>query len=79
MIEGITPTELQDALQGKKMMEACRKGKHLWLELDSGSPALMLHFGMTGYIVRPGILPWQTALLVKAQHQNNLIDVGALA
>ena len=34
-----------------KCCMACRKGKHLWLELDSG-PALMLHFGMTGYIVR---------------------------
>ena len=52
VIENIAPTELQDALQGKTLVEACRKGKHLWLELDSGSPALMLHFGMTGYIVR---------------------------
>ena len=46
VIEGIAPAELQKALQGRTLLEACRKGKQMWLELDGGSPALLLHFGM---------------------------------
>jgi len=44
VIVGIGNKELEAALKGKKLVGACRKGKHMWLEFDSG-PALMLHFG----------------------------------
>lgn len=44
VIEGIEPAKLQAALQGRTVKEAHRKGKHMWLEFDSG-PCLMLHFG----------------------------------
>ena len=44
VIDGIEPAKLQAALQGRTVKEAHRKGKHMWLEFDSG-PCLMLHFG----------------------------------
>ena len=33
-------------LTGRKLLRACRKGKHMWMELDGGAPALMFHFGV---------------------------------
>ncbi len=36
-------------------MDAHRKGKHLWLELDGDSPAVLFHLGMTGYMVVEGV------------------------
>lgn len=35
VIDGVTPAALQKALLGKKILETHRKGKHLWLQLDS--------------------------------------------
>ena len=46
VIEGIAPDELQKMLTGRKLLRACRKGKHMWMELDGGAPALMFHFGV---------------------------------
>ena len=45
VIEGIPPEELQKVLTGRKLLKACRKGKQMWIEMDGGVPALMLHFG----------------------------------
>ena len=47
VIEGIAPEELQKVLTGRKLLQACRKGKHMWMELDGSAPALMFHFGAT--------------------------------
>ena len=44
VIQGISGDSLEQLLQGKRITAACRKGKHLWLTLDSG-PAVMFHFG----------------------------------
>ena len=44
VIEGIEPAKLQAALEGRTVQQAHRKGKHMWIEFDSG-PCLMLHFG----------------------------------
>jgi formamidopyrimidine-DNA glycosylase len=44
VIEGIGHKELEQALKGRTLKSAHRKGKHLWLDLDSG-PSLMFHFG----------------------------------
>lgn len=55
VIEGIIPEELQKVLTGRKLVQACRKGKHMWMELDGGAPALMFHFGMTGFCAIQGI------------------------
>ncbi len=45
VIDGIAPRDLEEALEGRTIAEACRKGKQLWLDLGQDSPALMLHFG----------------------------------
>ena len=42
-----TPATISRRLRGRTVTAACRHGKQLWLEFDSG-PALLLHFGMTG-------------------------------
>ncbi|KAK9795225.1 hypothetical protein WJX73_005822 [Symbiochloris irregularis] len=54
VIEGISNTDLEALLNGKQITAACRKGKHLWLEFDSG-PSVMFHFGMTGSMVVKGV------------------------
>lgn len=35
VIDGVTPAALQESLTGKKILSTHRKGKHLWLKLDS--------------------------------------------
>jgi very-short-patch-repair endonuclease len=47
VIEGVTPARLGATLRGRRVREARRHGKHLWLELDR-CPSLLMHFGMTG-------------------------------
>lgn len=47
VIDGIEPAKLQAALQGRTVKAAQRKGKHMWIDFDSG-PSLMLHFGTIG-------------------------------
>jgi formamidopyrimidine-DNA glycosylase len=37
-------------LEGKKVAEVCRKGKHLFLMLEGAELHLLIHFGMTGNI-----------------------------
>ncbi|KAL3161192.1 hypothetical protein ABBQ38_009559 [Trebouxia sp. C0009 RCD-2024] len=54
VIEGIEPAKLQAALQGRTVKAAQRKGKHMWIDFDTG-PSLMLHFGMTGTLVVKGV------------------------
>ena len=45
VIEGIAPRDLQEALVGRTLVAAQRKGKQMWFELDGDSPALLLHLG----------------------------------
>ena len=45
VIDGCTPEELRKALEGRTIVKARRKGKYLWLELDSPGPWPLLHFG----------------------------------
>lgn len=52
VIEGIAPVALQEALQGRTIKQAHRKGKHMWLEFDQG-PCLMLHFGKPQAMAAP--------------------------
>ncbi len=44
---GLTPRRLAAALRGRRVRAVCRRGKHLWLELDH-RPWPALHFGMSG-------------------------------
>lgn len=43
------PDEIEKALLNKTINKVCRKGKHLWWELDA-KPHIAFHFGMTGKI-----------------------------
>lgn len=45
--EGVTPRRFGRALRGRRVIAVRRKGKHLWMELDT-RPWPLFHFGMTG-------------------------------
>ena len=45
------PGEIADALVGRKLVSAERRGKSMWCETSDDGPALGLHLGMTGRIV----------------------------
>lgn len=47
VIEGVSAPALQTALSGRKILDASRKGKNLWLHLDQ-RPWPSFQFGMTG-------------------------------
>jgi len=53
--EGVTPRRFAAALRGRKVLSAHRRGKHLWLELDT-RPWPTFHYGMGGrfHILEPG-------------------------
>jgi len=47
------PDDFSTAMTGRMVLAACRRGKYLWLPLDSGD-ALLAHLGMSGQLlVRP--------------------------
>ena len=45
------PGEIADALVGRELTAAHRRGKAMWCETSGDGPALGLHLGMTGRIV----------------------------
>src|SRR3954447_17964467 len=53
------PGEIAQALTGRRLVKAHRRGKFLWVETDGG-PDLGLHLGMAGRIVvdEPPHTPW---------------------
>ncbi|MGM0681548.1 MAG: Fpg/Nei family DNA glycosylase [Thermodesulfobacteriota bacterium] len=50
ILKGITEAELEPALNGRRFTTARRHGKYLFAALDNES-WLVLHFGMTGFLV----------------------------
>ena len=55
------PGEINDALAGRTLTTAHRRGKFLWVETGEDGPALGLHLGMAGRIVvdeKPGPRDW---------------------
>ncbi|KAG6535939.1 hypothetical protein ZIOFF_000970 [Zingiber officinale] len=54
VIDGVTPSDLESALVGKTIVAALRKGKNLWLRLDS-PPFPTFQFGMAGAIYIKGV------------------------
>jgi formamidopyrimidine-DNA glycosylase len=44
------PGEIAQALIGRRLVAAHRRGKFLWVETDDGGPVLGLHLGMAGRI-----------------------------
>ena len=55
VINDVTPRQLEAALVGRRIVIAKRRGKQLWMDLDTG-PSLLLHFGMTGEQAAPAVL-----------------------
>ncbi|MEP7088813.1 MAG: bifunctional DNA-formamidopyrimidine glycosylase/DNA-(apurinic or apyrimidinic site) lyase [Nocardioidaceae bacterium] len=52
-------------LEGRLVLDACRRGKYLWLPLDSGD-ALVAHLGMSGQmLVQPATAPDERHLRVR--------------
>jgi formamidopyrimidine-DNA glycosylase len=49
VFEDVRPRQLTRALAGRRIVDAHRHGKHLWLELDH-RPWPVIHFGMSGGI-----------------------------
>ena len=47
--DAVAPQAFVRALKGRRIEAARRKGKHLWLELET-RPWPLFHFGMTGWI-----------------------------
>ncbi|MBM7786674.1 bifunctional DNA-formamidopyrimidine glycosylase/DNA-(apurinic or apyrimidinic site) lyase [Tenggerimyces flavus] len=59
------PTDFADRLAGRRIEAAKRRGKYLWLPLDSGD-ALLGHLGMSGqFLVRPTGAPDELHLRVR--------------
>jgi formamidopyrimidine-DNA glycosylase len=59
------PADFAAALSGRTLVAACRRGKYLWLPLDSGD-ALMAHLGMSGQLlVQPRDAPAERHLRVR--------------
>ncbi|XP_010545746.1 PREDICTED: formamidopyrimidine-DNA glycosylase isoform X2 [Tarenaya hassleriana] len=54
VIDGISPSEFETSILGKTIVSARRKGKNLWLELDS-PPFPSFQFGMAGAIYIKGV------------------------
>ncbi len=47
VFDGAGPRKINSALKHRKILCFSRKGKYIWMELDSG-PSVLFHFGMTG-------------------------------
>ncbi|WCJ40514.1 Formamidopyrimidine-DNA glycosylase [Euphorbia peplus] len=54
VIDGVSPSDFEAALVGKTLISALRKGKNLWLQLDS-PPFPSFQFGMAGAIYIKGV------------------------
>ncbi|CAA2996455.1 formamidopyrimidine-DNA glycosylase isoform X1 [Olea europaea subsp. europaea] len=54
VIDGVSPTDFEASLTGKTIVASHRKGKNMWLQLDS-PPFPSFQFGMTGAIYIKGI------------------------
>ncbi|KAF5466793.1 hypothetical protein F2P56_016689 [Juglans regia] len=54
VVDGVTPSDFEAALLGKTVIAAHRKGKNLWLQLDS-PPFPSFQFGMAGAIYIKGV------------------------
>jgi formamidopyrimidine-DNA glycosylase len=47
VFDGVTRSQVRQALEGARVQSVHRRGKHLWFELDR-APHPLFHFGMTG-------------------------------
>ncbi|HJR37673.1 MAG TPA: bifunctional DNA-formamidopyrimidine glycosylase/DNA-(apurinic or apyrimidinic site) lyase [Nocardioidaceae bacterium] len=72
------PTDFAAALAGRRITAARRRGKYLWLPLDTGD-AILAHLGMSGQmLVQPADAPAERHLRVRfaldGPHQLRFVD-----
>ena len=73
------PTGFAEALTGRRIEAARRRGKYLWLPLDNGD-ALLGHLGMSGQLlVQPPDAPDERHLRVRLALEGALRDGSSLA
>jgi formamidopyrimidine-DNA glycosylase len=59
------PVDFAAVLAGRTVLDACRRGKYLWLPLDSGD-AVVGHLGMSGQLLlQPAKAPDETHLRIR--------------
>ncbi|CAI0423054.1 unnamed protein product [Linum tenue] len=75
VIDGISPSDLQSALVGKTIVAALRKGKNMWLKLDT-PPFPSFQFGMTGAVYIKGVAVTKYKRQVRLPHF--LYDISVL-
>jgi formamidopyrimidine-DNA glycosylase len=66
LLEGTSSFRLKRVMNGARLKSACRHGKYLFGQMDSGK-TLVLHFGMTGflkYFKKPAEAPSHVWLLI---------------
>ncbi|CAN1777750.1 Formamidopyrimidine-DNA glycosylase, partial [Linum perenne] len=61
VIDGVSSSDLQSALVGKTIVATLRKGKNMWLKLDS-PPFPSFQFGMTGAVYIKGVAVTESAV-----------------
>lgn len=57
VFDRVAAAQIMDALLGREVLAAMRRGKHVWLEMSGEGPALIMHLGMTGHILTPDTDP----------------------
>lgn len=55
VIDGVSPVDLKASLEGKTIVAANRKGKNMWLELDS-PPFPTFQFGEATFLLLKSLL-----------------------
>jgi formamidopyrimidine-DNA glycosylase len=65
------PLDFAAVLAGQTVLDACRRGKYLWLPLDSGD-AIIGHLGMSGQLLlQPADAPDETHLRIRFTFTDN--------
>lgn len=55
VFQGHKPVDMVAAVQGRTVESVGRKGKYFWFSLGGDGPDLLMHFGMTGYLMVRGV------------------------
>lgn len=52
VFDGASSEQVVDALKGRKLLGAHRKGKQMWLTLEGDKPNVLMHFGEETEVLR---------------------------
>ena len=77
MLQGVSPQDLRQSLEGSKFLSTARHGRYLFMQLAAGR-RLLLHFGTTGkveYLKKATQVPDHTRLLIRFTNGSHLTGV----